>query len=128
MSELDIIEVRGIDVVPHEYGIWCSIENWDGPFVNPIVSRKWSDDGSEIWIMLDTHNFDRFHPDDLVRVVRLPESRWRPKLTHGAGCVCGKCFARARPRPLSKRAQKVIKQLASLSESERARVLKLVQP
>lgn len=65
------ILVRGIDVLPHHYGIWCTVGDGTKAFANEIVNRRWSEDGSKIWVMLDTHNFDSFDPDEMVRVVPL---------------------------------------------------------
>jgi len=62
------IKKLAIDVTPYEHGIWCVVGTGD-PFVNTIVSRKWSDDGSKIWFMLDSHNFMSAKPDELVEVV-----------------------------------------------------------
>ncbi len=65
-----IVEKPARDVVPYFHGIWCSIGG-RRPFVNEIVGRKWSDDGSEIWFMLDSHNFYSAKPDQMMRVVEI---------------------------------------------------------
>lgn len=64
-----IVKVRGIDVQPHRYGIWCSIGGGK-PFVNEIVNRRWAEDGSDrISIMLESFNFDIVGRDEWIDVV-----------------------------------------------------------
>lgn len=74
------IQVRGIDVLPHHYAIWCTVGDDTKSFANEIVSRRWSEDGAKIWIMLDTHNFDSFSPDEMVWVVPLDPSPYTASL------------------------------------------------
>lgn len=69
-AEPVIVQKRGIDVTPYVHGIWCSIEDGE-PFVNHIALRRWSEDGSYISVMLETHNFARFDPDAMVDVVEV---------------------------------------------------------
>jgi hypothetical protein len=66
-----IIQVRAIDIKPNHYGIYCSIASIEGgkPFVNPIVLRRWCEDGQRISFMLDSHNFDIYAWDEMVNVV-----------------------------------------------------------
>ena len=64
----DEIEVLAIDIIPYRVGIWCTIAGGE-PFVNPIVHRAWSEDGTKIWFMLDSHNFYSAKPFDTVKVV-----------------------------------------------------------
>ena len=62
------VQVRARDVKPYHYGIWCSIG--DGkPFVNTICGVRWSEDGNSIWFMLESHNFDRADPDEVLDLV-----------------------------------------------------------
>ena len=72
-DEPDLVLKRAIDVTPHYHGIWCTVGGGE-PFVNEIVSRKWSEDGNDIWFMLDTHNFARHQPHEQIRVVELDRS------------------------------------------------------
>lgn len=67
-GEPTIIKKRAIDVTPYEHGIWCSIMDSE-PFVNTVVIRKWSEDGSQITFMLDSHNFLFANPDEEIDVV-----------------------------------------------------------
>jgi len=62
------VKKRAIDVTPYEHGIWCSVAGGN-PFVNTIVLRKWSDDGSQVIFMLDSHNFLFAKPDEEIEVV-----------------------------------------------------------
>ncbi len=67
--------IKAIDLIPHRWGIWCTIpdDSQPGgkskPFVNEICSRKWSDDGESIWFMLESHNFLNKKPDEEIEVV-----------------------------------------------------------
>lgn len=133
MTEPEITEVRGIDVVPYDYSIWCSIGNGE-PFCNEIVGRRWSEDGQRICIMLDSHNFDSFGPDEMVRVVRRPPDAWRPKCRKGSdmgswerSCQCAECFPASRPNPLPEEAV-LIKELRALPDDARRRILSQVKP
>lgn len=65
-----IVQKRGIDVTPYLHGIYCTIAG-GRPFVNEIVHRKWSEDGSRIWMMLESHNFYDCGPEDIIDVVEL---------------------------------------------------------
>ena len=68
-----IIQLRARDVEPNFYGVYCSIQNGK-PFVNPIVNRRWMDDGIGISFMLDSHNFlIAKHADEMLDVVEIPE-------------------------------------------------------
>lgn len=67
-SEPAIIQKRAIDVTPINHAIWCTVGGSD-PFNNHIVNRRWSEDGSKIWFMLDSHNFISALPDELMEVV-----------------------------------------------------------
>lgn len=67
-GEPTMVKKRAIDVTPYEHGIWCSIGDGE-PFVNDIVMRRWSDDGTRITFMLDSHNFLFAEPDEEIAVV-----------------------------------------------------------
>lgn len=73
-----MVKVKATEVKPFHYGIWCSIE--DGkPFVNTIVITRWADDGKYIRYMLDTHNFDRAEPDEILELVPIDPDDWYKK-------------------------------------------------
>ena len=78
-TEPETESVRARDVKPYHWAMWCSIEG--GPaFANWIVSVKWSDDGRYLWWMLDSHNFDKRDPDEMVNLIRLaPSEQMRKK-------------------------------------------------
>ncbi len=61
-------KVRALDVKPYRWGIWCSIEGGE-PFANEIVGLRWSEDGRYLWFMLESHNFDRFEPEQILDLV-----------------------------------------------------------
>lgn len=64
------VKKRAIDCTPYFHGLWCSIMNGK-PFVNPITSRRWSEDETHIVWMLDSFNFKFCLPDELIEVVEL---------------------------------------------------------
>jgi hypothetical protein len=63
-----LVRKRALDVTPYEHGVWCIVRDGE-PFVNTIVSRKWAEDGTKIWFMLDSHNFLKAAPDEEIEVV-----------------------------------------------------------
>lgn len=67
-NEPIIVKKRAIDVTPYEHGIWCSVGD-SKPFVNEVCIRRWSEDGSKIAFMLETHNFIFADPDKEMDVV-----------------------------------------------------------
>jgi hypothetical protein len=73
MKEPTIIQKQARDVTPYYHGIWCSIG--DGkPFINPIVHRRWSNDGTKVLFGLDSHNFYSAKPDQWISVVEIEPS------------------------------------------------------
>jgi hypothetical protein len=72
------VRKRAIDVTPYEHAIWCSIGDGE-PFANTIVLRKWSDDGTQVVFMLDSHNFLRARPDEEIDVVEKNEPFYNDK-------------------------------------------------
>lgn len=96
MSKPTIIQKRAIDVTPNDHGIYCTVANSD-PFVNPIVSRRWSDDGSKINIMLDSHNFYSWGPEEMVDVVEIPHQY------AGSPGLMAKCIEEDRERMAKRR-------------------------
>lgn len=57
---------RAIDVVPYLHKVPLGCE---------IVGRRWSDDGTTIWFMLDNHTFFDAAPGDLIEVEELQPER-----------------------------------------------------
>lgn len=97
MPDPDEIELRALDIVPYRFGIWCTVAG-SLPFVNPIVHRSWSEDGEYLWFMLDSHNFHKAKPDDMVKVVPLDcrHDHFDPKQSDNDA------FLAARPKPKHK--------------------------
>lgn len=58
------------DVKPYEWAQWCSIAGGP-PFANDIVSVKPADDGVHLWFMLDSFNFMKVKPDDVLELIPL---------------------------------------------------------
>ena len=69
-TEPVVISKRAIDVTPYQHGIWCSVGG-SAPFVNEIVSRQWSEDGTTIVFMLDSFNFVFHRADGEMDVVEI---------------------------------------------------------
>ena len=65
-----IVQKRAIDVTPYNHAIWCSVGGSE-PFANQIVLRQWSENSRQIVVMLDSHNFAFWNPDELVDVVEV---------------------------------------------------------
>lgn len=61
-------EVRGIEVRPYEHAIPCQFPK-KRFILNPVSIRQWSEDGTKITLMLDSHNFLFVKPDEMVEVV-----------------------------------------------------------
>lgn len=72
MKEPVQVRKRAIDVTPYEHAIWCVVVDGE-PFANTIVLRRWSDDGTKIWFMLDSHNFLSAAPDEEIDVIEIKE-------------------------------------------------------
>jgi hypothetical protein len=68
----EVESVRARDVQPYVWGIWCEVEGIKEPFVNTIMSVKWSDDGERIFFGLETHNFDSRKPEEEIELVPIP--------------------------------------------------------
>lgn len=81
MTEQEPIQVekKAIDITPYEHGIWCTIEGSKKPFVNEIVVRKWSEDGTQIIFMLDSHNFIFADPEEQLLVVETTSEFYTPE-------------------------------------------------
>lgn len=56
------------DVVPYAWALWSDVEG-SMPFENEIVGVRWSEDGQYLWFMLDSGNFLKADPDDLMDLV-----------------------------------------------------------
>lgn len=61
-------QVRAIDVKPYRWALWCSIKGGE-PFANPIVYRRWSEDGERIIFALDSNNGYSAKPDDILELI-----------------------------------------------------------
>lgn len=70
-------QVRALDVVPHEWAVWCTVEK-SQPFANKVVSVKWSEDGESLWFMLGSFNFLNAKPDEMLDLVP-HEATYPPK-------------------------------------------------
>ncbi len=118
-TEPIIVQKRGIDVTPYVHGIYCQIEDGE-PFVNPIALRRWTDDGSQISVMLDSHNFARFGPDDMVDVVELAPTYYNAEFL--AECMAKDAVKMAnRPKPpeLCPTCKQEFRQLPAASAADR---------
>lgn len=60
--------IRAVDVQPYRWGQWSSVGG-STPFLNQIVSKRWSENGDRIWFMLDSHNFMSAEPDEVLELV-----------------------------------------------------------
>lgn len=66
----EVVRVRAGDVEPYEWALWCRVEGGE-PFANQIVGRRVSEDGAHLWFMLDSHNFLRTTPDEVLELIPL---------------------------------------------------------
>ena len=97
--EPEFVNVLGIDVIPYQYAVWCSIRDGE-PFANPIVSRRWSDDGEFIWFMLDSHNFAKCKPDEVMGHVVRHLTKYTPAVNAAnAHLYDNALFLERRPKP-----------------------------
>ena len=64
----DAVKIKAIDVELYRYALWCTVGG-SKPLLNDIVCRRWSEDGSEIVFMLETHNFMTALPDEELELV-----------------------------------------------------------
>ncbi len=123
-TEPEQVDVRGIDVIPYEYAIWCTVGGGE-PFANVVERRSWSDDGQRIWLMLGTHNFYDCKPDEMVRVVATGKE-YRKCSKSLFGCDCPKCFAARKPNPLPEEAG-LVAAVNALPGDARKRVMNQVK-
>lgn len=102
MSEVEPeqIEVRAINIVPYEHALWCTVGD-SKPFANTIARRSWSEDGESIWFMLDTHNFAKYKPTEMVRVVQKTRNQYAPARRQNDQ-YDNAMFLEGRPRPKRK--------------------------
>lgn len=107
------VKKRAIDVTPCYHSIWCSVAG-GAPFANPIVLRRWSDDGSKITFMLDSHNFLSAYPDEEIDVIECDKPLYSdPKFL-------AECMARDaekmkdRPVPVESELDRLRKRVAEL--------------
>lgn len=71
----DTLPVLARDVVPYEWGLWCSVVT-SKPFTNEIEAVRWSEDGTKLWFLLSSFNFYDAAPDDVLHLVPI-KSAWR---------------------------------------------------
>ena len=64
----DAVPVRVRDIRPYHWGQWCTV-NGGEPFVNRLLSARWSEDGEHLWFMLDSRNFLKAGADEVVDLV-----------------------------------------------------------
>ena len=72
MNEPVFVTLRARDVKPYHYALWSSVGG--DPFANCICLVKWSDDGTHLRWMLESHNFYEVEPDEEVEVVDLRDN------------------------------------------------------
>jgi hypothetical protein len=73
-AEPEIVTVKARDIKPFHYGVWSVVKGDDGnpdsePFCNTICSVGWSDDGTNLWFGMESHNFMMVKPDEDVEVI-----------------------------------------------------------
>lgn len=68
--------VRARDVAPYAWGLWSSVEGGK-PFLNEVMGVHWSEDGTEIILGLDSHNFYFAKPDEEIDLVPIPPKTHR---------------------------------------------------
>jgi hypothetical protein len=68
MPETEQIIAR--DVVPYEWALWCRVAGGEA-FANHIVGKRPSECGEYLWFMLDSHNFWKVKPDDVLALIPL---------------------------------------------------------
>ena len=68
MSDPKTIKVKARDVVPYLYGFWSSVADGER-FANQIMRIRWSEDGEHLWFGLDSHNFMKARPDEVLELV-----------------------------------------------------------
>jgi hypothetical protein len=76
MSEPETKQIRARDVAPFFWAQWCSVGGGE-PFANAIVGVRWSEDGKHLWFMLESHNFMKVDPDEMLELVPLTPSKYR---------------------------------------------------
>jgi hypothetical protein len=68
VTKPETVRVQARNVVPYRYALWCRIEGGK-PFANEIVGKRPSDNGTHLWLMLDSHNFIKAEPDEWLELV-----------------------------------------------------------
>lgn len=71
-QQSDLTPVQARDVQPYRWAQWCRIEDSE-PFANDIVGVRPSDDGEHLWFMLETFNFLKAKPDDVLYLIPIAE-------------------------------------------------------
>jgi hypothetical protein len=78
MTEEELLEierakgvmVKAINIRPYFYDLACMMG--DRGFLNTLCCRRWAEDRSKIWWLLDSHNTFSAKPDEMVLVVPNP--------------------------------------------------------
>jgi hypothetical protein len=72
-AEPEAVTIKARDIKPFHYGVWFISRSDEGvesrPFSNTICSVGWSDDGTNLWLGLESHNFMMVKPDEDVEVI-----------------------------------------------------------
>lgn len=62
--------MKAINIIPYHYAQRCSFDDGETSFMNEVVGRRWSEDGTgKIWFMLESHNFFSAFPDEEVEFI-----------------------------------------------------------
>lgn len=71
--DLYAVHVQARDIRPYLWAYPCFVPTGNGSklklILNPIVARRWTEDGLKIQFMLESHNFITHEPEMLIRVV-----------------------------------------------------------
>jgi len=65
-------KVIAANIVPHQWGLWCSIENGK-PFINDIETARWDEEDGSLWFLLGSFNFLNARPDEELHLVRIAD-------------------------------------------------------
>ena len=67
-TEPTFVSILAKDVKPYHYGVWSSVEG-GAPYANCICNIRWSDDGKFLWFGLESLNYYRAAPLDVIELV-----------------------------------------------------------
>lgn len=68
MIEPNFVKVLARDVRPYHHAVWSTYQG-EGPFVNPIVYVRWSEDGEHLYFGLDSCNTLKARPDEVLELI-----------------------------------------------------------